>query len=1519
LRILTLTILLFTLILVQADEQNMGLRIVCPCSVESISGMSASVSFGVTNDSPSPSKPFEIELGHTPGVSHYLNGLYPGHTERIEGLAGNSTRSYTLEIPFVLPDYGVNSDNEIQPYLILKQQLLSDDGELNWSNVNHVRLATIGVSSSQPTYSDGKLFFIGAPTMSRSGDQATVKIPKLLNKTDKDILVDEIYLGYTEDLEVWGQPYSLALRMSEGNQITVPAFGAVENIEFSGTYASPPDSRPYGYLFLRSTESEAQMYEYVDARGNKTLPSVEYLASSTDFLLDTDGDGVSDFQENLVGTNPSSANSTPGTAILDLWVMYSAGFADSFGGEPLAKITQDIEWSNQALVNSGINARYRLVRSEQIDIEEGIELVSILDLYREKSGVFEGADLKRQELGADSVMVYVVNAESADGDSIACGFAPMMSTGTQGDFANAIKKEDLVATIGVPCVANAFTHELGHNLGLVHSRAQGDRGGSFFWSRGHGVQDEFATLMAYPQAYATIPFLASTTQHYSNPEVLCQGVGCGVASTDVDYGANAALHVETVMYQAASLYGTLGIDSDGDGVPEEENPVSPDDSLDEIGSSDEVGEETDSGSANFEGKKYRWIKERKTQQAAQAYAESLGGHLAVINSAAEDEFVYSLVSEAALDDLGVANDGGGVAYVWLGGNDAESEGNWNWVNGEAFQYTNWGRAEPDNYLNQDGLALGLENWPKGSSGSAAFGLAGQWNDISRSNQLTFIVELSLDEREDSENSGNESDDEENDDSGSNEDSDDNTATISDDFAFPYLVGLSGFMGCAIDDNDLQCWGNTDWLDYDGFPTLLNPTHLAVDSSHACALDDNGVVCWGYNGNGETDVPVLSNPTFVTSKYGTSCALDDTGVVCWGVNDFGQVDVPALSNPREVAIGYDTACALDDSGVVCWGDTSRSVASNIPSLVNPSQLTIGDLHGCVNDNDRVICWANGFSPANGENTIYNQPSLSNPTQLVAGGYHVCAIDDFGLQCWGRDSENQLDTPPLTNPSRLYPAGQQGMCAMDDNGLSCWGGEDYRSIDEVPTSLSFVSAGQRVVSQFLQTTSASQNITTLNVVNTSDTDQTLRGILRSSSGEKVGADKPILGRNIPPMGRLRLDSADLENIFGIDPWRGPAMLTVRGDSTFDLMSKLESPSGLISNTNCVRDNRVLNLEGFDSNNMSYVRFINTSAKSTKSVTGTLYDKDGNVVGDGNAELFSKLDPYQQAWINRNQLASIIGAEWNGEGMLEISPHPGLKVLNLNYITDEKTFFNFSCGGMASQVARLDRPSSSAPINVGRVYLQTTSSSKNVSLTHLVNTSGEAQDYIGTLYASDGSILGEANQSLHTNAVPSKGRLVLSSTHLENVLGTSAWKGPAMLEVKGDGLFELMTKLESPSGLISNTNCVRTDQVHNIGGFDQTDVTYIRFINIGNEPIFNIRGSLYDDSGKVVGVRNAIVIDELSGKAQAWRSRNQLSDIFGESWNGTVSLKVDDADENLRLLNLNFINSETFFNFSCYETGQ
>ena len=87
----------------------------------------------------------------------------------------------------------------------------------------------------------------------------------------------------------------------------------------------------------------------------------------------------------------------------------------------------------------------------------------------------------------------------------------------------------------------------------------------------------------------------------------------------------------------------------------------------------------------------------------------------------------------------------------------------------------------------------------------------------------------------------------------------------------------------------------------------------------------------------------------------------------------------------------------------------------------------------------------------------------------------------------------------------------------------------------------------------------------------------------------------------------------------------------------------------------------------------------------------------------------------------------------------------------------------------------------------------------------------------------------------------------------------------------------------------------------------------------PITNIRGSLYDNAGNVVGDANPVLVEELAAKSHVWRNRDQLSDLIGNTWNGTASLKIDNAGSNLRLLNLNFINSETFFNFSCYETGQ
>ena len=209
--------------------------------------------------------------------------------------------------------------------------------------------------------------------------------------------------------------------------------------------------------------------------------------------------------------------------------------------------------------------------------------------------------------------------------------------------------------------------------------------------------------------------------------------------------------------------------------------------------------------------------------------------------------------------------------------------------------------------------------------------------------------------------------------------------------------------------------------------------------------------------------------------------------------------------------------------------------------------------------------------------------------------------------------------------------------------------------------------------------------------------------------------------------------------------------------------------------------------------------------------------------------------------------------------------------------------------------------------------------MSRTHLVNTSSEGQQFTGTLYDKDGLQLGATEQALHEGDVAPKGRIILSSSAIETAFEVPPWSGPAILEVQGTGTFDLMTKLTSPSTLASNTNCVRREQVHNLLGMDSPDLTYVRFINTGLSTLTNIRGSLYNESGELIGNQDPILVESLQPKAQVWRTRDDLIGRTGEAWNGVASLKIKASPQDLRLLNLNFVNKETFFNFSCYETAQ
>jgi len=57
-------------------------------------------------------------------------------------------------------------------------------------------------------------------------------------------------------------------------------------------------------------------------------------------------------------------------------------------------------------------------------------------------------------------------------------------------------------------------------------------------------------------------------------------------------------------------------------------------------------------------------------------------------------------------------------------------------------------------------------------------------------------------------------------------------------------------------------------------------------------------------------------------------------------------------------------------------------------------------------------------------------------LAVGKDASCALESNAATCWGRDINNKLDVPALTNPIYIS-VGYEHSCAVADEGLVCWG--------------------------------------------------------------------------------------------------------------------------------------------------------------------------------------------------------------------------------------------------------------------------------------------------------------------------------------------------------------------------------------------------------------------------------------------------------------------------------------------------
>jgi hypothetical protein len=205
------------------------------------------------------------------------------------------------------------------------------------------------------------------------------------------------------------------------------------------------------------------------------------------------------------------------TTVEVLWAFTTAAEAGAGGAsaaQALAELT--IQNVNAALARSQVAASFRLVGVMATAVTEFGEYVAELARVQSPTdGVMDDVPVRRDQLQADLVVFVVEGFDS--GGSAGRGYLLSSFSKSGHPFGYSINQRQYISTYLVG-------HEMGHNLGLHHDRANTGGGTPFRpYAYGHQQANNFYTIMAYACGGCR------QIDYYSNPNVLYNGVPTGIA------------------------------------------------------------------------------------------------------------------------------------------------------------------------------------------------------------------------------------------------------------------------------------------------------------------------------------------------------------------------------------------------------------------------------------------------------------------------------------------------------------------------------------------------------------------------------------------------------------------------------------------------------------------------------------------------------------------------------------------------------------------------------------------------------------------------------------------------------------------------------------------------------------------------------------------------------------------------------------------------------------------------------